>query len=46
MVSHSLNSLKEFCDVAIVFKDDNAVGFFEDVQEGIEEYKKIKVVQQ
>lgn len=28
MVSHSLNSLKEFCDVAIVFKDDNAVGFF------------------
>lgn len=39
MVSHSLNSLKEFCDVAIVFKDDNAVGFFEDVQEGVEEYK-------
>ncbi|MCE5374685.1 ABC transporter ATP-binding protein [Escherichia marmotae] len=38
MVSHSLNSLKEFCDVAIVFKDDNAVGFYEDVQEGIEEY--------
>ncbi|RXB87985.1 ABC transporter ATP-binding protein [Escherichia coli] len=40
MVSHSLNSLKEFCDVAIVFKDDNAVSFHEDVQEGIEEYKK------
>ncbi|EIK8036528.1 TPA: ABC transporter ATP-binding protein [Escherichia coli] len=40
MVSHSLNSLKEFCDVAIVFKDDNAVGFFEDVQEGVDEYKK------
>ena len=39
MVSHSLNSLKEFCDVAIVFKDDNAVSFHEDVQEGIEEYK-------
>lgn len=39
MVSHSLNSLKEFCDVAIVFKDDNAVGFYEDVQEGVEEYK-------
>ncbi|MCR6674567.1 ABC transporter ATP-binding protein [Escherichia marmotae] len=38
MVSHSLNSLKEFCDVAIVFKDDNAIGFYEDVQEGIEEY--------
>ncbi|EJC2838883.1 ABC transporter ATP-binding protein, partial [Escherichia coli] len=35
MVSHSLNSLKEFCDVAIVFKDDNVVSFHEDVQEGI-----------
>ncbi|HBB6555821.1 TPA: ABC transporter ATP-binding protein, partial [Escherichia coli] len=32
MVSHSLNSLKEFCDVAIVFKDDNVVSFHEDVQ--------------
>ncbi|EFO4461640.1 ABC transporter ATP-binding protein, partial [Escherichia coli] len=42
MVSHSLNSLKEFCDVAIVFKDDNVVSFHEDVQEGIEEYKKLK----
>ena len=40
MVSHSLNSLKEFCDVAIVFKDDNRVDFYEDVQEGIEEYKQ------
>ncbi|HAJ5731359.1 TPA: ABC transporter ATP-binding protein, partial [Escherichia coli] len=35
----SLNSLKEFCDVAIVFKNDNAVSFHEDVQEGIEEYR-------
>ncbi|MCE3866036.1 ABC transporter ATP-binding protein [Escherichia coli] len=40
MVSHSLNSLKEFCDVAIVFKNDNAVGFYEDVQSGIDAYKK------
>lgn len=40
MVSHSLNSLKEFCDVAIVFKDDNVVSFYEDVQEGIDEYKQ------
>ncbi|EER1950518.1 ABC transporter ATP-binding protein [Escherichia coli] len=39
MVSHSLNSLKEFCDVAIVFKDDNAVSFHEDVQEGIKSYQ-------
>ncbi len=38
MVSHSLNSLKEFCDVAIVFKDDNTVSFHEDVQEGVAEY--------
>ncbi|MDT9472354.1 ABC transporter ATP-binding protein [Escherichia coli] len=36
MVSHSLNSLKEFCDVAIVFKNDNAVSFYEDVQGGDE----------
>ena len=44
MVSHSLNSLKEFCDVAIVFKDDNAVSFYEDVQEGIEEYIEGKLI--
>ena len=43
-VSHSLNSLKEFCDVAIVFKDDNAVSFYEDVQEGIEEYIEGKLI--
>lgn len=44
MVSHSLNSLKEFCDVAIVFKDDNAVSFYKDVQEGIEEYIEGKLI--
>ncbi|HFL8602001.1 TPA: ABC transporter ATP-binding protein [Escherichia coli] len=41
MVSHSLNSLKEFCDVAIVFKGDNAVSFHEDVQEGVDEYRNL-----
>ena len=41
MVSHSLNSLIEFCDVAIVFKDDNVVSFHEDVQEGVAEYFKV-----
>ena len=41
MVSHSLNSLKEFCDVAIVFKDDNAVSFHEDVQEGVDEFRNL-----
>ncbi|HAO6646440.1 TPA: ABC transporter ATP-binding protein [Escherichia coli] len=38
MVSHSLNSLKEFCDVAIVFKN-SYIGYYENVQSGIDEYK-------
>ncbi len=40
MVSHSLNSLKEFCDVAIVLKNNNVVDFYDNVQAGIDEYKK------
>ncbi|MBE4645201.1 ABC transporter ATP-binding protein [Escherichia coli] len=39
MVSHSLNSLKEFCDVAIVFKNIYIIGYYENVQSGIDEYK-------
>ncbi|HBN4547197.1 TPA: ABC transporter ATP-binding protein [Escherichia coli O25b:H4-ST131] len=39
MVSHSLNSLKEFCDVAIVFKNSYIIGYYENVQSGIDEYK-------
>lgn len=39
MVSHSLNSLKEFCDVAIVFKSSYIIGYYENVQSGIDEYK-------
>ncbi|NPO30444.1 ABC transporter ATP-binding protein [Escherichia coli] len=39
MVSHSLNSLKEFCDVAIVFKNSYIIGHYENVQSGIDEYK-------
>ncbi|RAX95289.1 ABC transporter ATP-binding protein [Escherichia coli] len=39
MVSHSLNSLKEFCDVAIVFKNSYIIGYYENVQSGIGEYK-------
>ena len=35
MVSHSLNSLKEFCDVAIVFKNSYIIGYYENVQSGI-----------
>ncbi len=36
MVSHSLNSLREFCDVAIYINDKNEVKFFESVNEAIE----------
>ncbi len=43
MVSHSLNSLKEFCDVAIVLKNNNVVDFYDNVQTGIDEYKKMYV---
>ena len=39
MVSHSLNSLKEFCDVAIVFKNSYIIGYYENVQSGIDEDK-------
>ena len=39
MVSHSLNSLKEFCDVEIVFKNSYIIGYYENVQSGIDEYK-------
>nr|HEK5465487.1 ABC transporter ATP-binding protein [Escherichia coli] len=39
MVSHSLNSLKEFCDVVIVFKNSYIIGYYENVQSGIDEYK-------
>lgn len=39
MVSHSLNSLKESCDVAIVFKNSYIIGYYENVQSGIDEYK-------
>ncbi|HDQ3933005.1 TPA: ABC transporter ATP-binding protein [Escherichia coli] len=39
MVSHSLNSLKEFCEVAIVFKNSYIIGYYENVQSGIDEYK-------
>lgn len=40
MVSHSLGSLKEFCDVALFIGRDNKVSFFDSVDEAIEVYKK------
>lgn len=40
MVSHSLSSLKEFCDVALFIGRDNQVKYYESVDEAIENYKK------
>jgi len=39
MVSHSLGSLKEFCDVALFIGRDNVVKYFESVDEAITTYK-------
>ncbi|MFS7222056.1 ABC transporter ATP-binding protein [Rahnella inusitata] len=39
MVSHSLNSLKDFCDVAIYIGKNNEVNYYPDVSEAIENYK-------
>ncbi|WP_426785756.1 ABC transporter ATP-binding protein (plasmid) [Rahnella variigena] len=39
MVSHSLGSLKEFCDVALFIGRDNKVKYFESVDAAIEMYK-------
>ncbi|THD51077.1 ABC transporter ATP-binding protein [Enterobacteriaceae bacterium ML5] len=39
MVSHSLGSLKEFCDVALFIGRDNKVKYFESVSDAIETYK-------
>lgn len=38
MVSHSLNSLKEFCDVALFLGRDNIVHYFDNVDDAIENY--------
>ncbi|WP_026042706.1 ABC transporter ATP-binding protein [Pantoea sp. A4] len=40
MVSHSLNSLKEFCDAAIYIGKNNNVEFFNSVEDAIEVYNK------
>ncbi|AYA06315.1 ABC transporter ATP-binding protein [Rahnella sp. RcJ3] len=39
MVSHSLGSLKEFCDVALFIGRDNKVKYFDSVDAAIEMYK-------
>lgn len=38
MVSHSLNSLKEFCDVALFLGRDNMVHYYDSVDSAIEQY--------
>lgn len=40
MVSHSLNSLKEFCDVALFLGRDNKAIFFNSVDDAIQAYKE------
>jgi capsular polysaccharide transport system ATP-binding protein len=39
MVSHSLGSLKEFCDVALFIGRDNKVQYYDSVSDAIESYK-------
>ncbi len=39
MVSHNLNSLKDYCDMAFVFYDENRVIRFDNIDEAICEYK-------
>ncbi|QOV68203.1 ABC transporter ATP-binding protein [Citrobacter sp. BDA59-3] len=40
MVSHSLNLLKQYCDIAIYIGKSNEVTYFEDVGNAIDAYKK------
>lgn len=40
MVSHSLNSLKEFCDVALLISKNNSISYFESVEKCIDKYLK------
>ena len=38
MVSHSLNSLREFCDVALFVRRNNIVTFYDNVSDAINDY--------
>lgn len=38
MVSHSLNSLKEFCDVALFVRRNNIVTFYHEIADAINDY--------
>ena len=40
MVSHSLNSLKDYCDVALFLQRDERLIYFENIAEAISMYRK------
>jgi capsular polysaccharide transport system ATP-binding protein len=40
MVSHSLGSLKNFCDIALFLRRDKTICLYEDIDEAIDFYKK------
>lgn len=40
MVSHSLNSLKEFCDIALFVGRDNRISYYHNIDDAINAYKE------
>ncbi len=40
MVSHSLNSLKEFCDIALFAGRDNKIAYYQSIDDAIAAYKE------
>lgn len=40
MVSHSLNSLKEFCDIALFVGRDNRISYYQNIDDAINAYKE------
>lgn len=40
MVSHSLNSLKEFCDIALFVGRDNRISYYQNVDDAIKAYRE------
>lgn len=40
MVSHSLNSLKEFCDIALFVGHDNRISYYQNIDDAINAYKE------
>ena len=40
MVSHSLNSLREYCDIALYIKPNHTIEIFHNIDEALKEYSK------